>query len=151
MFTRFRALLPHYFSKHPSHELKELYFSVGIMDFATSAVALFEPIYLWTRGYSFAQIAMFYGAVYLLYTILLPLGGRIAARFGFEHSILTSQFAFIAYYVALLPCRSSLGSSMWRHCSMLFRSRCIGRHTTQISPSSRLGNSAAKKYLASLP
>jgi len=100
-FLRFRTLIPHYFSKHPSHELKELYFSVGIMDFATSAVALFEPIYLWTRGYSFAQIAMFYGVVYLLYTILLPLGGRIAARFGFEHSILTSQFAFILYYVTL--------------------------------------------------
>ncbi len=101
LFLRFRTLLPHYFSKHPSHELKELYFSVGIMDFATSAVALFEPIYLWTRGYSFAHIAAFYGAVYLIYIVLLPLGGRIAARFGFEHSILTSQFAFIAYYIAL--------------------------------------------------
>jgi len=74
---------------------------VGIMDFASSAIALFEPIYLWTLHYSLTQILMFYAAVYLLYIILVPLGGRIAAKYGFEHSILYSQFAFIAYYMSL--------------------------------------------------
>ncbi len=91
----------HYFSKHPTHELRELYWSVGIMDFATAAVALFEPIYLYTRGYSIRHILLFYAAVYFGYILLIPVGGRIAARFGFEHSILYSQFAFIAYYLAL--------------------------------------------------
>ncbi len=93
--------ITHYFAKHPSHELRELYWSVGIMDFATAAVALFEPIYLYTQGYSIKHILLFYAAVYLGYTLLVPVGGRIAARFGFEHSILFSQFAFIAYYLSL--------------------------------------------------
>jgi len=101
MFRTFRATLPHYFSKHPSRELKDLYWSVGVQDFATSAIALFEPIYLYTRGYSVIQILLFYAAVYFAYALLIPLGGRIAARFGFEHTILYSQFAFIAYYLAL--------------------------------------------------
>lgn len=104
MFNFFRASfphLPHYFSKHPSRELSGLYLSVGIMDFANSAVALFEPIYLWTRGYGLTHILLFYAAVYLLYALLIPLGGRIAARLGFEHSIFISQFFFIAYYLAL--------------------------------------------------
>jgi MFS family permease len=77
------------------------------MDFATSAVALFEPIYLWTLGFGLEKILLFYAAVYLLYTILVPLGGRVAARFGFEHTILYSQFAFIAYYMCLF------GISSW--------------------------------------
>lgn len=101
MFHKFRFAIPHYFSKHPSHELKELYWSVGIMDFANSAVALFEPIYLWTQGYSIAQILLFYAGVYFGYMVLIPLGGRIAAKHGFEHAIFGSQFAFIAYYIAL--------------------------------------------------
>ncbi len=101
MFNRLRATFPHYFSKHPSHELRELYLSVGVMDFATSAVALFEPIYLYTRGYGIARILLFYAVVYLLYTVLLPVGGRIAARLGFEHAIFVSQFFFIGYYLSL--------------------------------------------------
>ncbi|MEK7570067.1 MAG: MFS transporter [Patescibacteria group bacterium] len=101
MFNTFRANLPHYFSKHPSRELKELYWSVGLQDFATSAIALFEPIYLFTRGYSITEILFFYAAVYFGYTVLIPFGGRIAAHFGFEHTILYSQFAYIAYYLAL--------------------------------------------------
>ncbi|MFA6953865.1 MAG: MFS transporter [Patescibacteria group bacterium] len=101
MFEKFRGNFTAYFSKHPSHEMKELYWSVGILDFATSAIALFEPIYLWTLHYSLSQILIFYGSVYLFYIILIPFGGRIAAKFGFEHSILYSHFAFIGYYMAL--------------------------------------------------
>jgi MFS family permease len=101
MFKTFRANFPHYFSKHPSRELKELYWSVGLQDFAISAIALFEPIYLYTRGYSISHILLFYAAVYFAYIVLVPIGGRIAARYGFEHTILYSQFAYIAYYIAL--------------------------------------------------
>lgn len=101
MFNTFRANIPHYFSKHPSRELKDLYWSVGLQDFALSAIALFEPIYLFTLGYSVVQIVFFYVGVYFAYAVIVPLGGRIAARFGHEHTILYSQFALIGYYLAL--------------------------------------------------
>ncbi|MFH0804574.1 MAG: MFS transporter [Patescibacteria group bacterium] len=93
--------LPHYFSKHPSRSLVELYWSVGLMSIGTSAVTLFEPIFLFSLGYPLHRIMLFYMMVYGLYTMLLPFGGRIIGRVGFEHAILYSQFFLIAYYVLL--------------------------------------------------
>jgi len=101
MFKRFFANVPHYFSKHPSRGLIELYWSVGMMDFGLAAVVIFEPIFLFVLGYSLSQIMLFYAAVYLLYILLLPLGGRIIGKIGYEHSIFYSQFFLIAYYIAL--------------------------------------------------
>lgn len=101
MFKKFRLNIPHYFSKHPSRRLVELYWSVGIMDFALAAVTLFEPIFLYILGYKLYQIMLFYAAVYGLYIFILPIGGKIAGRFGYEHSIFYSQFFLIAYYISL--------------------------------------------------
>lgn len=101
MFKRFLANVPHYFSKHPTRGLVELYWSVGMMDFGLAAVVIFEPIFLFVLGYSLSQIMLFYAAVYLLYILLLPLGGRIIGKIGYEHSIFYSQFFLIAYYIAL--------------------------------------------------
>lgn len=101
MFRYLRANVTHYFSKHPSRGLVELYWSVGIMDFALAAVTLFEPIFLFVLGYNLSQIMLFYLAVYGLYTLLLPLAGKITGKIGYEHSIFYSQFFLIAFYLSL--------------------------------------------------
>ena len=101
MFKKLRANLPHYFSKHPSRELRDLYISVGMMDFALASIIIFEPIYLYTLGYTIQHIMLFYAAIYGLYILLIPFGGKIAARFGFDHSIFYSNFFIVGYYLCL--------------------------------------------------
>lgn len=93
--------LPHYFSKHPSRNLVELYWSVGIMAIANSAITIFEPIFLYTLGYSVTRIILFYLIVYATCVFILPIFGRLVGRLGCEHSIFISQFFLIAYYLAL--------------------------------------------------
>jgi len=93
--------LPHFFRSKPSVELEELYLTAGIMDFAASAITLFEPIYLWTLGFDIRQIMMFYLLVYVPYFFLAPLGGKFVAHFGHQRSILIST-VFLVAYIALL-------------------------------------------------
>ncbi|MFA5052120.1 MAG: MFS transporter [Patescibacteria group bacterium] len=100
-FKKFQLHLPHYFSKHPSRDLKELFWSVGLMDLGIASVTLFEPIFLYTAGYSLKHIVFFYFMVYALYSLFLPFIGRWIGRIGYEHSIFYSQFFLIAYYLAL--------------------------------------------------
>lgn len=91
----------HFFPRHPSRRLVELFYSVGLMDFASAAVTLFEPIYLFTLGYPLAKILLFYLLVYALYIPLLPLGGWIVSRYGPERSIAVSTLFLVGYYLAL--------------------------------------------------
>lgn len=78
-----------------------MYWSVGMMDLGIAAVILFEPIFLFTLGYSLQRIMFFYILVYGLYILLLPLLGRLVGKLGYEHSIFYSQFFLIAYYISL--------------------------------------------------
>lgn len=71
------------------------------MDFAKSAVMIFEPIYLYTIGFSLQKILVFFLVIYLIYYFALPLGAKFARRFGYEHSILYSTPFLIIYYFSL--------------------------------------------------
>lgn len=83
-------------------EIAELYISVAIKNFALSMIALFEPIYLYQElGFSLSQVLLFFAVAYTLYFFLLPLGGKICGRFGFEHSILYSVPLIILYFGSL--------------------------------------------------
>lgn len=90
-----------YFADGLSQELKELFWSTAILDFAVSAVGVFEPIYLYTLGFSLSRIIIFYIAVYALYFLLAPFGGKIARSRGYEHNILFSTPFLILYYLSL--------------------------------------------------
>lgn len=72
------------------------------MDFALAAVIVFEPIYLWQKGYGVVAIMTYYIVVYGLYFFLAPLGGAIVATYGPERSIAASTVFLAAYYGALL-------------------------------------------------
>ncbi len=87
------------FPRRVSKSLKELFGSVAILGFAMSAATLFEPIFLWNLGYSLREIVFFYGIVYVLYFVLLPLGGKFTAHFGYERSLLLGSLLLIVYYL----------------------------------------------------
>lgn len=97
---------PHYFQKHMSRQLEELYASVAILDFALAAVALFEPVYLYQLGYSLSHILIFYLVAYVAYFFCLPLGGKFVAQFGPRRSIAVSTIFLVAYYLGLLMTKS---------------------------------------------
>ncbi|TSC96173.1 MAG: Uncharacterized protein Athens101410_103 [Parcubacteria group bacterium Athens1014_10] len=82
-------------------ELKELYLSTLILNLAISAVSIFEPIYLYTLGFSLSQIVLFFIFVYALYFFIVPIGANIARTKGYEHSIFYSSFFCILYYLSL--------------------------------------------------
>lgn len=97
-----RSYIEHYFAPHPSAQVKHLFASRAILDFATGAVALFEPIYLHSIGFSLVQVLLFYAAIYALYLVVLPIGGKISRRHGYEHGILFSTPFLVMWYLALL-------------------------------------------------
>lgn len=72
------------------------------MDFAQAAILIFEPVYLYTLGYTLGQIMLFYAGVYAAYVLILPFALRVLRRFGVEHSILFSHFFFIGYLLTLI-------------------------------------------------
>jgi MFS family permease len=107
MAKHFHLPVPSFFPHHISRQIKELYWSRAIMDFAVASVALFEPIYLYTLGYSLQIILLFYIEVYIVYFIILPVGAKYANRFGFEHSMTLSTIFLVGYYLSLYAIGSS--------------------------------------------
>lgn len=100
MFQRF--IHPGYLSHRLSREIKEMYFSKSIADFAQAATMLFEPVYMVSvLGMTLRQVMVFFLAVYLFYWFLIPLGAKIAARKGYEHSIFYSTFFQVMYWAFL--------------------------------------------------
>ncbi len=96
-FYSLGGVLPH----HLASQVKELYASALLQNLALAMLLLFEPIYLWRQGFSVAVILWFFLGVYVAYLFVMPLGAKFATRFGYEHSMLVSTFAQVAYYAAL--------------------------------------------------
>lgn len=107
MFKKLSCLAPGYLANHVKRQIKELYASAAIMDFAIAMVVIFEPIYLYTRGYSLQKILLFYLAIYSLYFIFIPLGAKFSRRFGYERGILASTPFLVLYYLSLFAIPSN--------------------------------------------
>lgn len=93
-----------------SRQAKELLASISILGFAVSVANLFEPIFLWTIGFSMPEIFLFYIITYGGYLALMPLGITFVGRFGSEKGIVLGAFLLIVYYIALfsIPQHASL-------------------------------------------
>ncbi len=96
-----RQYLEHYFALHPSQEVKEMFEATAMRSLAVSMVGVFEPIYLYTIGFSVPQILLFYIAVYAGFLVVMPLGGRICRKHGYEHTMLFSSPFLILFYLSL--------------------------------------------------
>ena len=109
-----QSFILRYFANHLSRPLKELYGGTAILTFATSAVAIFEPIYLYRVGVTLPGIFAFYLVVYIGYLLVLPLGAKVARMRGYEQAILFSSPFLILYYLSLaaIPCGAT-GQNAW--------------------------------------
>ncbi|MFH2063019.1 MAG: MFS transporter [bacterium] len=86
----------------PSREMREIFMSTAIRSLAVAAVGIFEPVYLYSLGLSVPVILLFFALTFLGYLLLLPLGGRVCRRHGYEHTMLFSSPFLIVHYMALL-------------------------------------------------
>lgn len=99
--------LPHYFTKNVRKEMGELYASSAISNFALSVITIFEPIFLYSvLHYSIPKVLLFMAAVYAVYILVIPFGGKFASIYGYRHCIALSVPFQIFYWLALL---SSIG------------------------------------------
>jgi MFS family permease len=86
----------------PPREIKEFLTTISLHEMAQAAINIFEPIYLYTMGLSVVQILLFYLGVYGLYFLLIPIGGRVAKAFGFEHTMSIGIIFSIAFFLSLI-------------------------------------------------
>lgn len=94
--------IPRYFPKGVKREIEEMFAASAIGGLALSMVMLFEPIFLYSvLGFTVQQVLWFMAAVYAFYIVLIPLGGKVASYYGYEHSIFLSTFAQIIYWTLL--------------------------------------------------
>src|SRR3989338_2501489 len=98
-----------YFSDSVDREVKEVYLEAMIAGLAVSLVVIFEPIYLYSLGYSIIQILWFYVQIYVWYATLASFGAMFASRFGYKHAFLVSNLFYIGYWAALFL----IGTHSW--------------------------------------
>ena len=98
----FLGVLPSFFARKATAQVKELYISSAILDFAVALILFFEPIYLYQQGVGLKGIMSFYLVVYFFYFFLMPLGGKFVKRYGFEHAMFLGSPLLIVYYLFLI-------------------------------------------------
>ena len=97
-----------YFSRDLKHEIRELYASSAIADLAIAMILLFEPVYfIAVLGWNVTQVLLFWAAIYALYVLLIPLGGYIASRKGYEHAMMYSIPFQIGYWLFLFAAQEN--------------------------------------------
>lgn len=92
---------PKLFPSRTRRELKELMIATTIVDFGAATIMLFEPIFLWSLGYSLESILLFWVMVYGAYLVLMPCGAKFAARYGNEPGIFVGTIFLVVYLVSL--------------------------------------------------
>lgn len=94
---------PHYFTSKIKREIEQLYGAVAIGNLAQAIITLFEPIFLYhVVGLSVPEVLLFMGSVYALYVLIIPFGGKIAARYGYAHAIFFSiPFQIVFWFLVL--------------------------------------------------
>jgi len=103
-----KRLLTSFFAHRLTRQVKELYSSTLILNFAVSTVTIFEPVFLYLLfidKYGLTKtlqlVMWFYLGVYIIYFLVLPLGAKFARRFGYEHSIAISTIFTAWFYLSL--------------------------------------------------
>ncbi len=99
----FHFHLPHFFAAKVRKEIEHLYASTAIGNLAQAMITLFEPIFLFTViGLSVSEVLLFMAVVYAFYIVLIPLGAKIASKFGYAHSVFFSIPFQILFWFSLL-------------------------------------------------
>jgi MFS family permease len=99
--ARFLKTIKAFLATKLTRQVRELYLSASMVSFAVAMVAIFEPIYLYSRGFSLHQVLFFYLVIYSIYLFTIPLGAKFARKFGYEKSILLGTPFLALYYISL--------------------------------------------------
>jgi len=115
MKNGFKHILNSFFAHRLTQQVKELYSSTLILNFAISMVTIFEPVFIYLLfidqyglGQTLQLIMFFYLGVYVIYFFILPLGAKFSRRFGFEHSIALSTVFTSLFYLSLFAASYNL-------------------------------------------
>lgn len=107
MIHKIKTVLSPFFAHRLTQQVKELYSSTLIFNFAIAAVTIFEPVFLYTilikkynLTYTLQLILFFYLAVYVIYFLVLPLGAKFARRYGYERSIAFGTIFTALFYIS---------------------------------------------------
>jgi len=95
----FSPKVVHYLLKRRANQF---FLSIAIRKLALGMVTLFEPIFFYLYfGESLSLTFLYFASIFGLYGLLAVYGGKIMAKIGLKHSILTSHFFYFAYFVCL--------------------------------------------------
>lgn len=93
----FLDLLPHKMKR----QVREIFVSTVLVNFALAMVMIFEPIYLYQIGYSLQKIMFFYLLVYVPYFLIMPFGAKFSRAKGYEWGIFWGSLFFALAYLSL--------------------------------------------------
>lgn len=114
MDKKIKAIVVSFLPCHMRRQVRELYSSTIILNFAIAMVSIFEPVFLFTmfiKKYdlriTLTLVLLFYLAVYIAYIFCVPLGAKFAKKYGYEISITLGCVFTAVFYFCLF------GSSRW--------------------------------------
>lgn len=115
MNKKLKNLFVSFFAKRLTRQVKELYSSTLLFNFAVSAVSIFEPVFiylLFIDQYGLKQtlqlVMLFYLAVYVIYLFFIPIGAKFAKRFGYEYCIAVGTVFTALFYLTLFLMKVNL-------------------------------------------
>ena len=91
----------YHYSFFQNKELKQFFFSTGIISFGQALISLFVPIYLYKIGYSIPKVIFFYFLISCFFLAFSYIGAKIVSKLGVKHSILWSTPFMICYFLGL--------------------------------------------------
>ncbi len=90
-----------WFPSKVRQQMRELYASTIIVNFALAMVMFWEPVYLYDIGYSLQKIVSFYLLTYVAYLLFMPYGAKFAKRYGYEASLAIGTCLYALFYISL--------------------------------------------------
>jgi MFS family permease len=103
-----KEIFASFFARHFSRQIKELYSATVILSLAVASVNIFEPIFLFSlfveqygTHTSLKAVLLFYLLVYVIYFFIMPLGAKVALRFGYEYAIGFASLVTVGFYLSL--------------------------------------------------
>jgi len=83
-------------------DVTKLYMAILIRNLALGMVSIFEAIYIYLYFEEFIPFTLlYYAAMFGLYGILAPVGGKVMAKLGVRKSILLSYPFYVSFYILL--------------------------------------------------
>ncbi|MFW6449870.1 MAG: MFS transporter [Nanoarchaeota archaeon] len=93
----FHIKIPYFLQK----EINEVYIMHSLRSFAISTVAIFVPIFLLKNGYSFFELALYFGAYSVFNIIFSFIALLYSSKKGVRHAITLSMPIIILFFLAL--------------------------------------------------